>query len=144
MGITVIVAVGIGALFAIDYLRYQNSPEYQVQKEAENILKEYAEDPYGGDTPEETLRLFVEALKKGDTDLAAKYFVLDKQDQWREDLAQIQEKGLLNEMVRDLKNIKEDKIEGDTARYFIVSESGQGAPLVLVRGTSKKWKIRTL
>ena len=143
-GAIAIVAIGMGILFAIDYIRYQKSPEYQAQKEVEHIKKEYREDPYGGDTPEETLHLFIEALKKGDTNLAAKYFVLDKQEEWRGDLAKIQEKGLLGEMIGDLGNLKADKIEGDTARYFIVAENGQGAPLVLIRIANGKWKIRTL
>ncbi|OGZ96456.1 MAG: hypothetical protein A3J10_01235 [Candidatus Sungbacteria bacterium RIFCSPLOWO2_02_FULL_54_10] len=54
-GALTIVAIGMGILFAIDYIRYQKSPEYQTQKEVEQIKKEYREDPYGGDTPEETL-----------------------------------------------------------------------------------------
>ena len=49
-------AVGIFA-----YLQYRFSPEYREMKEADRIIeeikREYAEDPYGGDTPEETLRL---------------------------------------------------------------------------------------
>jgi len=35
-----------------------------------------SEDTYGGKTPEETLNLFIEALKKEDLELASKYFVL--------------------------------------------------------------------
>lgn len=38
-----------------------------------------AQDTYGGKTPQETWQMFIEALKKGDTDLAAKYFVVDLQ-----------------------------------------------------------------
>lgn len=33
-------------------------------------------DTYGGKTPQETLDLFIAALKQGDVDLASKYFVL--------------------------------------------------------------------
>ena len=72
LGIVAIVALGIGALWGADYLRYRNSPEYRALKEVERIKKEITDDPYGGDTPEETLRLFIDALKQGDTDLAAK------------------------------------------------------------------------
>lgn len=46
--------------------------EYQQQVE-----DAYRNDTYGGATPEETLRLFVEALKKEDIELASKYFALD-------------------------------------------------------------------
>src|SRR6266403_2009295 len=35
----------------------------------------YKNDPYGGATPEETLKLFIDALEKKDYALASKYFV---------------------------------------------------------------------
>lgn len=138
-----IALLAFGALMIIQYMQYRNNPEYRLLQDMENLKKQYAEDPYGGDTPEETLRLFVEALKKGDTDLAAKYFVLDKQAEWRKDLAKIKEKGLLDEMVRDVETRKEKQIEQDTARYLLIASDGQAAPLVLVNHGGR-WKIRTL
>ena len=53
------------------------------QKEYQKVLKLkklYENDHYGGKTPEETLQLFVEALKKKDYKLAAKYYVPEKWD----------------------------------------------------------------
>lgn len=47
--------------------------------QAKQLEKQYREDTYGGDTPEETLRMFVEALEKKDFALAAKYYVPEKQ-----------------------------------------------------------------
>lgn len=148
-GAVAIAVLGIGALFAVDYLRYQNSPEYQAEMQAEQIKKEYAEDPYGGDTPEETLGLFVDALKKGDIDLAAKYFVLDRQDQWREDLEKIKDKGLLDAMVRDIEGLggKYPLVEGKNDR-FIFETYNKNKELVLqadmVLAQNKKWKIQDL
>lgn len=141
---TAIVVLGLGVVYGTQYLRYRSSPEYKAAKDLENLKKQYAEDSYGGDTPEETLRLFVEALKKGDTDLAAKYFVLDKQQEWKEDLAKIKEKGLLKSMIRDLENKKGGEVNNDTTRYFITAEDGLSSPLVLVKSINGKWKIRTL
>ena len=43
----------------------------------------YRNDKYGGVTPEETFNMFIVALEKGDVELASKYFVLNKQEQWR-------------------------------------------------------------
>ncbi|AKM84052.1 TPA: hypothetical protein DCZ46_01845 [Candidatus Campbellbacteria bacterium] len=40
----------------------------------------YAQDIYGGATPEETLDLYIEALKVGDLELASKYFRLEDQE----------------------------------------------------------------
>ena len=53
---------------------------FEQYKQAQN------KDIYGGKTPEETLSLFVDALKKGDVKLASKYFVLDKQKEMEKEL----------------------------------------------------------
>ncbi len=144
-----IVALGVGALFGIRYLQYRNSPEYQALAEMKKLEKAYAQDPYGGETPEETLRLFIDALKKGDTDLAAKYFVLDVQPEWKEGLAKIKERGLLDEMVRDLERLKNKYplIEGDDKR-FVLEAYNDGGELVMQADLGKslngKWKILDL
>ena len=41
-----------------------------------SLEQPYKEDVYGGKTPEETLQMFIEALKKEDIELASKYFSL--------------------------------------------------------------------
>lgn len=141
MGIGVL---GIAILFAVEYWQYKNSPEYQVTQNLKELEKQYAEDPYGGDTPEETLRLFIDALKLGDTELAAKYFVLDKQQEWREDLAKIKEKNLLDEMVKDLGKTHL-KIDNDTAFFTLLNEDGFESQLVMHKSSSsKKWKLTEL
>lgn len=142
----VIVLLGIVAIFGIQYIRYRTSPEYKAISDLKNLEKRYAEDPYGGETPEETLRLFIEALKSGDTDLAAKYFVLDKQDQWREDLAKIQEKNLLGDMIKDLEKLK--KIKENTEEVFYTTTNEKNIVSVqLIIGKnpySNRWKIYEL
>lgn len=47
--------------------------------QANRLEEQYKNDTYGGDTPEETLRLFVEALEKRDYVLASKYFAPERQ-----------------------------------------------------------------
>lgn len=71
-GITL--AALILAVIGWQYWRYTQSPYYQQMKavrEIERMAKE--SDKWGGKTPEETVRLFAEAVKKGDFDLASKY-----------------------------------------------------------------------
>ncbi len=71
---------------------------------AQKLLeKAYREDKYGGKTPEETFDMFIAALEKGDTDLASKYFVLNKQEQWRKTLEEYKEKVLITDFVVELK-----------------------------------------
>lgn len=60
-----------------DYARGLTAQLFQYQ--TDRLEEQYKNDTYGGDTPEETLRLFVEALEKGDFALAAKYYVPEKQ-----------------------------------------------------------------
>ena len=48
--------------------------------------KPYREDKYGGKTPEETYDMFLDALRKGDTTLASKYFIVYKQDLSKENI----------------------------------------------------------
>ena len=137
--------LGVAILFAIEYWQYQNSPEYQVTQDLKELERKYAEDPYGGDTPEETLRLFIDALKNDDLDLAARYFVLDKQTQWKDDLEKIKEKGLLDEMVRDVERAKKSKEEPGVTFYTVANEENVVTVLIdLRKGPNGIWKILDL
>jgi uncharacterized protein YtpQ (UPF0354 family) len=139
-----IAVLGWGLMYGLKYFKYQNDPDYRAVLEMEKLNKLYAQDSFGGETPEETLRLVIDALKIGDTDLAAKYFVMDKQSEWKQDLAKIKEKGILENMIGDLENKKEDKVDENTGRYFITAKDGLSSPLVLVKSINGRWKIRTL
>lgn len=57
----------------------ENAAARAYYRDLEKQKEAYRKDTYGGDTPEETLRLFVEALEKKDFELAAKYFVVEEQ-----------------------------------------------------------------
>ena len=140
------VALASAIIYGIGYWKYQNSPEYRAEQELKKLEKKYAEDPYGGETPEETLRLFIDALKKGDTDLAAKYFILDKQEEWQEDLAKIKEKNLLEDMVKDLEREKHKYSISDNMIGFDIANDQNEAILgiSLSRAPNHKWKILDL
>jgi hypothetical protein len=51
----------------------------RMQQDLISLAESYKNDSYGGSTPEETLRLFIEALEAKDYDLASKYFVVENQ-----------------------------------------------------------------
>ena len=46
-------------------------------------------DTFGGQTPQETLEMFIKAVEKGDYELASKYFIIPKQEEWRDNLISI-------------------------------------------------------
>ena len=143
-GFLVLIAVGIAILLFGLYADPEAREERVAKQYLDDLRAQYENDPYGGDTPEETLALFIEALERGDVELASKYFVIDEQEEWRGKLVRIKEEDLLNEMIKDLQNKEEDKIDNDTARYFIFAQTGQAATLVLIKTINDKWKIRTL
>jgi|SRR3989344_1034696 len=143
IGLAIVVA-GIVVLYGMQYFRYRTSPEYQVEQDLKNLEKAYAEDSFGGETPEETLALFIDALKKEDTELAAKYFVLDKRGEWREELAQIKDKGLLERMIKDLEKTTK-KGKDDTAFFTLLNEDGFESQVVMHKNSlNGRWKITEL
>ncbi|MDO8558005.1 MAG: hypothetical protein Q7S09_02310 [bacterium] len=84
-----------------DSFRYAQNQRKLMQaiKEADELMKN---DTYGGESPEETFAMFLNALKAGDTNLASKYFVLSKQDEWKGNLEKVKNGGQLPGMIEDL------------------------------------------
>lgn len=85
-----------------NYQKYLN-----VQNKYEAAMKA---DTYGGKTPEETLGMFIDALKKGDVELASKYFALREDGsgnpQWLEELKEKETSGKLEEIINLLSRAK--------------------------------------
>ncbi len=114
--------------------------KYLIQKRQEiyvNKLKEEVAqmealekaDTYGGKTPEETLDLYIEALKKGDIELAAKYSRVDQQEEEIEDLKMATSRdGDLNyviDFVYEIKKNGKKACDADSCSFtqeFIVKE----------------------
>ena len=123
--ILVVVILGIAGFFI--WQKYSCDNSCQVKKEFQTkYMQAMSEDNYGGKTQQETLDLFVAALKVGDADLASKYFVLDEnlsREKWLKTLIIFKEKGLLNDMAKD---IKPDSITMELNKY------------------SKVWRIKDL
>ncbi|MDP2704082.1 MAG: hypothetical protein Q8P01_02570 [bacterium] len=55
------------------------------QFEAEATARMMA-DTAGGETPQETLQMYIDAVEKGDFELASKYFVENEREKWRKEL----------------------------------------------------------
>lgn len=101
---------------------------------------------FGGQTPQETLGLFIKALEKNDLNLAAKYFIPENRETVSEDLGKLNSTNLLGDLIKDLKNIKSGKLTNENHYYFeIVDETGQAAAaLELVKNQKDLWKIISL
>lgn len=102
-------------------------------------------DKIGGDTPEQTVDLFIEALKKGDYDLASKYFVIDEQERWKKSFENPNEENI-NGWIKELENNKnswhkevqaDDKVEF----WYDIKEGEASKDINLIKNLNNKWKI---
>ncbi len=109
----------------------------------------YKSDIYGGKTPDETVDLFIKSLEQGDMVLASKYFIFDKQQEWKMILDQYQKQGLIANFSLEVKNLrnvwkKVQTSDSETAEFDYTLNDKQISKAVFVRYPSKKWKIKEL
>lgn len=129
-----------------EFLRGRPATPEAVERYAKYLERAYREDSYGGATPRETLDLFIAALEKGDIELAAKYFVLGKQDEVYDQLLVGKEKGNLEKFLAALNNSFDGKeIYKGTYQFTVVREGEALLTLVLDKNEySGLWKLREL
>jgi hypothetical protein len=105
----ILLLAGLSVLVLIWYL----SPEIKqanIYKQEAEILKKkikeeqekYRTDFYGEENPEDTYRIFLEALKNQDIELAVKYFIFDKQELYKQFFNEIKNNNKWEEMMEDL------------------------------------------
>lgn len=131
-----------------EQLKYELFQRYYV----EPYEKAMREDTYGGKTPEETLRLFIQALKNGDLELASKYFALNTDEkseyyltrrQWEEGLRKAKERGNLNEIISDLETYELQSISKELENAWFVTKSKHEI-LLKLNSYSGVWKIESM
>jgi hypothetical protein len=99
-------------------------------------------DNVGGKTPQDTLRMYIEAVEKGDYELASKYFILEKQEKWFSELSEISKVGKINlflDPIREALALDNGKFsESNKIKYFTISE-----PIAIDLGLypSGVWKL---
>ncbi len=134
--------------------QYKKDAEILARKIQEQV-EEYAADTYGGETPEETYGMFLQALKMEDIGLASKYFILDKQEEYKQFFTDIKNNNKWNEMIEDLFN--PDNQEGEmkenntyvirvyNTENYLIAQAVLKIPLNLVAAEkepiSNIWKI---
>lgn len=143
VGFLVIMAVGFFLLvWANTYHDGKNSDESKAEKYLKDLKKAYDEDTYGGKTPEETLQLFIDALKKGDIDLAAKYFVVEKQGEWTDELKNTKETEGLDLIIAEAQKLKLSKNNGNRAFFTLANEQNiVEVQVILALVPNGIWKI---
>lgn len=131
-------------------------------KESREITKQYKKtikgiqnaedamrtDTYGGKTPQETLNIFIDALRKNDLELASKYFVL-REDGTRDPQILENLKSKTPKIIADMINVfekaKPTKSPIENGAGFLYEYNGQEYLIELQKNTySKIWKIESL
>ncbi len=156
----VVVAVIIGGVFSFFYF-YPTAVKSragveQMQRYAENVQsleQELATDIYGGRTPEETLQLFVAALREGDTAKAAKFFMPEADPfvsphlswaKFEKGLEKIEKDGRLNEFADEI--LKYNQVsENSGLSAWLASKNSNGKTISEIRMVSNTyadiWKL---
>lgn len=124
----VIAGLGIVAIALGAYYIY-SARSFDAQDPIARYRKAMRKDTQGGKTPEETLRLFVSALRAGDVQLASAYFLLDanlSREKWIKQLQEIKNNNLLARMADDIERDAKPSppsYEGD-AGYELLNKDG--------------------
>lgn len=148
-----IIFIVVAFLFLVGiFYGYPQYQKWQIQRQGEKFLEEYTkpykEDIYGGITPEETWNMFLDALRKGDVDLAAKYFEVKGQEKILEWLKRVKNDGLLDDMIKDLTANPwyEVRVSDTMAEYSIAGTDKRiVADITFIKNTfTNIWKISSL
>ena len=110
-------------------------------------IKEMMEkDDFGGETPEETLQLFIDALKAGKTELASRYFVVNKREQMAKELAVGTENGGIEIFLEYVEKIVDSREIRDDLYRFTVAEGDKAIMSfdLIFNEHTNVWKIESL
>ena len=146
--VLVMVAIVMG------YFYWQIFFSAEKQMTGEEFLRNFEElmkaDAVGGQTPEETLKMFIEALRQEDVALAAQYFLLDdegKRDKWVTYLQDVKDSGLMQKMASDLEGAKAGvgAYEKDFVFEILLEDGSVGKSIDMeLNESSGVWKIESL
>jgi len=121
-----IIAAVVWVGYKVAYPEYQ---QWKFNRWAENFnkgLEDYFKnDTYGGKTPQETYALYIEALKRGDTETASFYFYWERQVEQKKKLDELKAKGELEKYIADLPKwaeLKEEEYSVKETRQFVLTE----------------------
>lgn len=136
------------------YLIWNKYFKYDLEKVYQEAERRYVEamtaDTYGGKTPQETLDMFVEALRAEDIELASKYFMLDEnlsREKWANLLANVKDRGFLGKMSNDLGNYGDagDVMEGYYTFSYYNDDGTVGLQMIMrFNSNAGVWKIESL
>ncbi len=138
----VILVALILSVVSWQYWQYIHSTYYQQMKGIklfEKMVKE--SDKWGGKTPEETVALFHDAIKKDNFELASKY---GNREEILPVLEKMKNEGKIDSLIKDLEiaELKENSGFGGDSMYLIIKENNKEYWLLsLYKSEGGTWKI---
>jgi hypothetical protein len=121
------------------------------QQYIHGVEEQLRSDTDGGKTPEETLHMFIAALKAGDIEKAKSYYSLypeKRSAMFKARLDQLNKEGKIAEMIELLGKIKEEKRErqNSTAWFSYIDSNKSLISIELTKAEqfSDIWKIESL
>src|SRR3989344_6707944 len=123
-GVLFLVLLAGGVLwFVLNGMPYINNlrANWEAKRLQAQWEKPYREDTYGGKTPEETYDMFLDALRKEDTTLASKYFIIERQDNWNKTLEEYKRNNLLANFAKELEDTRKIWKKSEKSTEIMVS-----------------------
>jgi len=132
--------------------------EQQTLQRVQELETALRNDTVGGKTPEETLALFLSALKNNDIELAGQYFALNTNEQspyyltrqeWIDGLNQTQKEGKIQSIIETLKKMQPSTNKdwgADQFVYVVLNGNGlaQYSLFLKLNKYSNVWKIESM
>ncbi len=145
----VLIVVGVMIGLVLILLAAQQYSRWKYDRETDRLQaleeKPYREDTYGGKTPKETLELFIAAVEKNDFDLASKYFVLSKQEEWKKKLKNGDKENLKNWIALLKKATEGDVLGLNNFQMRVRDDLGKDLLVVdFLKYPSDLWKIQEI
>ena len=156
--VVIVVAAGI-VLWVVDYFSPGARSARETQRNYELYQQSISEmeaalraDTYGGATPQETLDLFVDALRSGDVELASKYFALEdgaSDPKWLDSLQKAKDDGRLDQIMNLLLRavpMTDQELDGRTFWFAVYTANDEVEQLIemIFNSYSEIWKIQGL
>ncbi len=155
--VTIYIFVSLGLLVLIWWVgssAYSGWMGYKWEKQTEEfqlaLSKPYREDTYGGKTPEETWGMFLDALKKGDVELASKYIVPEKREERLLDFKKAINEERMSEVISKFSSKLEPDDSSNERVSFILSLKNKNGEVeahlivFILNPYTKVWKISLL
>lgn len=117
-----------------------------LEKIEEDAYQKMMADTYGGKTPEETLNMYIDAVEKGDYELASKYLIEENQEKELKGLLNIKsDQKFFQEYLSDIKKAESDgEVSGDTFRMKSKIKEGPYYFIRFIKYPNGIWKIKEI